>query len=78
MIGDERPERILFCGGVFNRGIGNGYLSFHCGGIMTDQKEYAKCLCPSCYVLGCENRKKSAVIGGVNKEETHFENLDSF
>ena len=45
---------------------------------MTDQKEYAKCLCSMCYVLHCENRKKSAVIGGEKKGETHFEKIDSF
>jgi hypothetical protein len=45
---------------------------------MTDQKEYGKCLCSMCYVLHCENRKKSAVIGGVKKGETHFEKIDSF
>jgi hypothetical protein len=45
---------------------------------MTDQKEYGKCLCPSCYVLSCANRKKPAVIGGKKEGETHFEKIDSF
>lgn len=45
--------------------------------IERQQVEYGKCLCPSCYVLHCENRKKPKDAGVLPKER-HFDLIDSF
>ncbi|MCJ7697783.1 MAG: hypothetical protein MUO73_05595 [Thermoplasmata archaeon] len=38
--------------------------------------EYAKCLCPSCYVLHCENRRKSRDTGDIKRHEKRFDEVN--